>query len=257
MTGDTAAAQQKPGFMKRMYNWVLHWAETPYAVPALFLLALAESSFFPIPPDALLIVMALGLTKRSFKYAAWCSVGSVIGGVLGYYIGYFFLATVGVKVINFYHAWEIVISLADKYSEYGVWFLGTAGFTPIPYKVFTITTGAFDAIGAGNIPASVILGNIEAALRGAGATDPAAVTERLTMLETQLDGIRVMGLPVFIIVSALSRSARFFLVGGLIYFFGERIRNFIDKYFNLLTIAFTVLLVLGFILIKFAFGGSH
>jgi membrane protein YqaA with SNARE-associated domain len=254
---ETAAAVKKPGLIKRLYNWVLHWAETPYAVPALFVLALAESSFFPIPPDALLIVMCLGLVARSFRYAAWCSVGSVVGGVLGYYIGYFFLATVGVKIINFYHAWEIVVRLADQYSAYGVWFLGTAGFTPIPYKVFTIITGAFDAIANGNISVATIMGNVTPVLTD-GVTDPAALADvqnRLGLMENQLTGMKEMGLGTFMLVSAISRSARFFLVAALIYFFGERIRTFIEKYFNLLTIAFVVLLVLGFVLIKFGFGG--
>ncbi len=251
------AGPQKKGLMKRLYQWVLHWAETPYAVPALFVLALAESSFFPVPPDALLIVMCLGLVKKSFRYAAWCSMGSVVGGVLGYYIGYFALATVGVKIINFYHAWGIVVSLADKYSHYGVWFLGTAGFTPIPYKVFTIASGAFDAIAAGQIQTADIIANVGASLRDGVQTSAAleAVETRLANMEMQLANMKEMGLGTFLVVSAISRSARFFMVAALIYFFGERMKGLIEKYFNLLTIAFVVLLVLGFVLIKFVFGG--
>ncbi|MDP8222332.1 MAG: hypothetical protein P9L99_03160 [Candidatus Lernaella stagnicola] len=255
-TTATPSTPAKRGLMKRLYDWVLHWAETPYAVPALFFLALAESSFFPIPPDALLIVMCLGLVHRSFRYAAWCSVGSIIGGVAGYYIGYFFLATVGVKIINFYHGWEIVLSLADKYSQYGVLFLGTAGFTPIPYKVFTIVTGAFDAIAVGKIQSAAIVANVSDVLRAAAETPAqlAAVELRVQAMSDQLTNMKAMGLGTFALVSAISRSARFFLVATLIYFFGERIKTFIEKYFNLLTIAFMVLLVLGFVLIKFVFG---
>ena len=76
-------------FFRKLYDWVLHWADTPYGVPALFLLAFAESSFFPIPPDVLLIALALGSPKRAFRFALWCSIASVIGGVFGYGIGYF------------------------------------------------------------------------------------------------------------------------------------------------------------------------
>ncbi|MBA3071332.1 MAG: DedA family protein, partial [Nitrospirae bacterium] len=77
-------------FLKRLYDWVLHWANTPYGIPALFLLAFAESSFFPIPPDVLLIALSLSIPKKAFKYAAVCTIGSVLGGVLGYILGWQF-----------------------------------------------------------------------------------------------------------------------------------------------------------------------
>lgn len=191
--------------IKRMYNWVLHWAETPYGVPALFLLAFAESSFFPIPPDVLLIALSLSLPKNAFKYALVCSAGSVLGGTFGYLLGWQF--------------WEVAQGLLFRYIDqagfetvrhyfltYEAWAVGIAGFTPIPYKVFTIAAGFMGA-----------------------------------------------NFSVFIIASLISRSARFFLVASLIYFFGPSIREFIDKYFELATVAFTVLLVGGILLLRFLF----
>ena len=192
-------------FLRKLYDWVLTWAYSPYAVPALFLLALAESSFFPIPPDVLLMALAISIPRKSFYYALVCSVGSVIGGVLGYLIGYEFMELIGYRIIELYgfaDKWDYVGNL---YNTYAGWAVAIAGFTPIPYKVFTIAAGAFK-----------------------------------------------IDLTVFLIASVLSRSARFFLVGGLIYFFGPPIRSFIDKYFNLLAILFMILLIGGFILIKHA-----
>uniref|UniRef100_A0A7C4EUM7 DedA family protein n=1 Tax=Desulfomonile tiedjei TaxID=2358 RepID=A0A7C4EUM7_9BACT len=192
-------------FLRKLYDWVLTWAYSPYAVPALFLLALAESSFFPIPPDVLLMALAISIPRKSFYYALVCSVGSVIGGVLGYLIGYEFMELIGYRIIELYgfaDKWDYVGNL---YNTYAGWAVAIAGFTPIPYKLFTIAAGAFK-----------------------------------------------IDFTVFLIASVLSRSARFFLVGGLIYFFGPPIRSFIDKYFNLLAILFMILLIGGFILIKHA-----
>ncbi|MBU0985937.1 MAG: DedA family protein [Proteobacteria bacterium] len=190
--------------LRRLYDWVLHWAETPYGTWALFLLAFCESSFFPIPPDVLLIALAVAAPKRSLKYALVCSAGSVIGGCFGYLIGWQFMASIGERIVNFYGLGAKVEYIQTLYNTYDAWAVAIAGFTPIPYKVFTISAGAF------NIDFSV-----------------------------------------FLIASLVSRSARFFLVGGLIYVFGPRIQNFIDNYFNYLAVAFTVLLVLGFVVIKY------
>ncbi len=190
--------------LKRLYHWVLHWAETPYGSWALFLLALAESSFFPVPPDVLLIALAISIPARSFRYALICSIGSVIGGMIGYLIGYQFMDLVGMKIVEFYGFTSQYAAVGDLYDRYNAWAVGIAGFTPIPYKVFTISAGAF-----------------------------------------KIDFL------VFLIASAISRAARFFLVGWLIYRFGSGIKIFIDRYFNILAIVFTVLLVGGFIAIKY------
>ena len=192
--------------LKKLYHWVLSWSETPYGTWALFLLAFSESSFFPIPPDVLLIALAVGKPEKSFKFAAVCALGSVLGGIMGYIIGWQFMAAIGDKIVEFYGLSHKVDYIEALYNRYDAWAVGIAGFTPIPYKVFTIAAGMFK-----------------------------------------------ISFPVFVAASAVSRSARFFLVGGLIYRFGPGIQTFIDKYFNLLAIVFTVLLVGSFFLLKYVF----
>jgi membrane protein YqaA with SNARE-associated domain len=128
---------------RRLYDWMMHWAHTPHSMAALFLLAFAESSFFPIPPDALLIALVLGAAGRWVTFAALCTAGSVLGGIAGYGIGMFLMDTVGVKVIDFYHAQAYYERVAVWYKQYDFWIVFAAAFTPIPYKVFTIASGAF------------------------------------------------------------------------------------------------------------------
>ncbi|MEA2014581.1 MAG: YqaA family protein [Thermodesulfobacteriota bacterium] len=190
--------------LRRLYNWVLHWAETPYGSWALFLLAFAESSFFPVPPDALLIALAISIPAKAFRYALICSVGSLLGGVVGYVIGYQFMDLVGFRIVDLYGFTDRYNTVGDLYNRYNAWAVGIAGFTPIPYKVFTISAGAFK-----------------------------------------------INFAIFLIASVISRSARFFLVGWLIYKFGPGIRSFIDRYFNVLAVIFVTLLIGGFILVKY------
>jgi len=192
--------------VKRLYDWVLKWADTPHGSWALFILAFSESSFFPIPPDVLLIALAVGRPEKALRFALICSVGSVLGGVAGYLIGWQFMSMVGEKIVSFYGLTDKVAYIGSLYHQYDAWAVGIAGFTPIPYKVFTITAGAFK-----------------------------------------------IHFAIFLLASAVSRSLRFFLVGVLIFIFGPRIQTFIDKYFNMLAIAFTVLLIAGFVLIKAVF----
>jgi membrane protein YqaA with SNARE-associated domain len=192
--------------LRRLYDWVLHWAATPYATWALLLLAFAESSFFPIPPDVLLIAMCVARPDRSLKYASICAVGSVAGGCLGYLIGWQFMTSIGHRIVDFYGLTNRVAYIGNLYHAYDAWAVGIAGFTPIPYKVFTIAAGMFK-----------------------------------------------IDFSVFILASAISRSGRFFLVGGLIYWFGPRIQSFIDRYFDMLAVTFTVLLVGSFVLVKYLF----
>ncbi len=144
-TPEESGPVRRPNPIRRLYDWVLHWAETPYGVPALFLIALAESSFFPLPPDPLLLALCLGATKRSFRFAAIATAASVIGGMLGYAIGagawhvaqdWFFMYVPGVSP----EAFEGVRGLYDKYGFAAVF---VAGLTPIPYKVFTLASGVF------------------------------------------------------------------------------------------------------------------
>lgn len=200
---------------RKLYDWVLHWAETPYGAFALFLLAFAESSFFPIPPDVLLIALILGARTKAFKFAANCTIASVFGALAGYSIGYFSWYTNDGGFTSFANFFfnhipgftiDIFNDVKAMYEQWDFWIIFTAGFTPIPYKVFTITSGAFQ-----------------------------------------------INLTMFIIASIISRGARFFLVAFLLWKYGEKIRKFIDKYFNLLAILFTVLLIGGFVLIKYLF----
>jgi membrane protein YqaA with SNARE-associated domain len=141
---------------RRLYWWVLSWAEHPQATWALFLLAFAESSFFPIPPDVLLIALCLGKPRRALFYAAVCTVGSVLGGLAGYAIGYAVYDSVGRPILEFYGLTEKYSEVQALYRRYDVWAVGIAGLTPIPYKVFTVTAGAFQISLPGFVAASVV-----------------------------------------------------------------------------------------------------
>ncbi|WP_244923896.1 YqaA family protein [Enhygromyxa salina] len=196
---------KKPNVVRRLYDWVLSWADSPYGVAALFLLAVAESSVFPIPPDVLLIALALSAPTRAFRFAAWCTAGSVIGGVLGYYIGYGLWTTVQPLLIPSVFSAAKFEEVTDLYNQHGVPIVFAAGFTPIPYKVFTLAAG-----------------------------------------------VAKINLPAFIGTSIIGRGARFFLVAAVIRRFGDQARDLIDRYFNLVTIGFTVVLIGTFVLLKFA-----
>lgn len=196
--------------VKKIYDWMLSWGNSKWGGAALFLFAFAESTFFPLPPDVLLIALCLGVTAKSFRYAAVCLGGSVSGAVLGYAIGYFLWQTpsgeyTALADFFFTHVFSVegFERVAALYDKYNFWIIFTAGFTPLPYKLFTITGGLFH-----------------------------------------------IDWPMFIIASVVSRSMRFFLIAFLIWKFGEPIKKFIDKYFNLLAIAFTVLLIGSFILVS-------
>jgi membrane protein YqaA with SNARE-associated domain len=156
-----SGAREASGFRprswhRRLYWWVLSWAEHPQATWALFALAFAESSFFPIPPDVLLIALCLGRPRRALFYAGVCTVGSVLGGLAGYAIGYGVYDAVGKPILEFYGLTERYAEVQALYQRYDVWAVGIAGFTPIPYKVFTVTAGAFHISLPGFIAASVI-----------------------------------------------------------------------------------------------------
>ncbi len=194
--------------IRRLYDWVLHWAETPYGGPALFLLAFAESSVFPVPPDVLLITLCISLPRRSWYYAVLCSVGSVLGGILGYLLGWGFWALVDDFFFTFVPGFtpELFSRVQALYASHDFWVVFAAGFTPIPYKVITIAAGVF-----------------------------------------------LINFPIFVVASLLGRSARFFLVAGLIRRYGSGIRAFIDRYFNLLSLLFLGLLVAGFLVVRYGF----
>lgn len=190
--------------IRRLYDWVLGWAETPYGVPALFVLAFAESSFFPIPPDVLLIALALAAPTRAFRFAAWCTAGSVLGGLLGYYIGWGLWTTFEPLLINRVITAENFEAVTAQYREHGGIAVFTAAFTPIPYKVFTVAAG-----------------------------------------------VSSVDLVPFVGASILGRAGRFMLVALVIRMTGNRAKELIDRYFNLVTIVGAILLVGGFLLVKY------
>ena len=141
---DPATQARKPNIVKRLYQWVLHWADTPYGTPALFGLSFAESSFFPIPPDVLQIALSISKPRRSFYYATVSMIASVLGAILGWYIGYALWAG-GLEYFFLHYVpgvdEESIAKVQGYYAEYGFMFIAVAAFTPIPYKVFTITAG--------------------------------------------------------------------------------------------------------------------
>lgn len=140
-----AKPPRRPHALRRLYDWVLHWADTPYGTPALFCLAFAESSFFPIPPDVLQIALSVSKPKRSFFYAAVSGLGSVLGGVAGYLIGFLLWAAVGGFFMSYVPGFsqENIEYVGKLYEQSALWAIIFAGFTPIPYKVFTIAAGVF------------------------------------------------------------------------------------------------------------------
>lgn len=192
--------------VRRAYNWVLSWADSRWGAVALFVLAFAESSFFPIPPDVLLIALCLGKPRRSFHYALICMIGSISGAAAGYGIGLWAWSGMHDWFVPAVFSQEAFDSVGALYDKWNFWAVFTAGFTPIPYKIFTIAAGVFH-----------------------------------------------INFFLFILASVIGRGLRFFLISWLIWKFGAPIKTFIDKYFNLLAIAFTVLLIGSFVLIKYAF----
>jgi membrane protein YqaA with SNARE-associated domain len=202
--------------MYALKDWTERLAAKPYALPALFFLSLAESSFFPIPPDVLLIALCVSLPLMSFKFAAICTIGSVLGGVLGFFIGYALWYDLNTQeytaLANLFFTYipgftlERFDAMKELYTRHDFWIVFAAGFTPIPYKIFTISSGLFG-----------------------------------------------ISLPMFIIASAIGRGGRFFLVALLFRLYGAKIKSYLDKYLEQLTLAFLVLFILGFIALKYVF----
>lgn len=190
--------------MRRLYDWMMAKAAHARATHALFWISFIESSFFPIPPDVMLIPMILANRAKAWFFATVCTVGSVLGGVAGYAIGYFLLEYVGQPVLKFYGFADKFQDAAALFKEWGVWILIAKGWTPFPYKVLTISAGAF-------------------------------------------------GMPLipFILASIVARAMRFYLVAGLLYWFGAPIREFIERRLNLVLMLGLVLLIGGFVAIKF------
>jgi membrane protein YqaA with SNARE-associated domain len=128
--------------MRRLYDWIMRLAVSDRAVPALIGVAFVESSFFPLPPDLLLIPMILAAPRKALRYAFLATVASVAGGFLGYAIGYFAFAALGRPILEFYHVMDKYDALKAQFDQWGAWIIVIKGMTPIPYKLVTITSGA-------------------------------------------------------------------------------------------------------------------
>jgi membrane protein YqaA with SNARE-associated domain len=201
----TDIPQTRPGPIRRLYDWVLRWAESRYAPYALFALAFAEACFFPVPPDLLLVAMCLALPRRGVRYALICTAGSVLGGMACYGIGMFGMQAVGYPLLEVYGRTELFNELSAAFGQHGFGYVFIAALTPIPYCVFTLA---------------------------AGASYPNVTIVQL------------------VAASILGRGLRFGIQGVLFRLYGPRIKGFLDRYFNLLTIVGTVLLVLLAICVK-------
>lgn len=190
--------------MYRLYHWTLKWGKTKYATYSLFALAFAESSFFPIPPDVLLIAVTVSNRKKWWFYATITTLGSVTGALLGYYIGFGLYEALGKPIVDFYHLQEKFLQVAKLYEQNAFLSIFTAAFTPIPYKVFTIAAGVF----------------------------------RISLFE-------------LVLASICGRAGRFFAVALALRIFGKKVEDTIEKYFNILSIIFILLLVGGFLLVRY------
>lgn len=206
MTDSKQHIPTRKGPVRRLYDWILSLADRPHGTWALFVVSFTESSFFPIPPDPLLWALCLARPKRALWFGLVCSLGSVLGGMAGYLIGW----TIWEQIQEFCYSYipglnaNAELRFREAYEQQGFWIVFLAGFTPIPYKVITILSGALH-----------------------------------------------MNFGLFCVASAIGRGARFFLGAGLIHMFGPRIRNFIDRYFNLLSFVFGAVLILGFIIVRY------
>ncbi|WP_339635711.1 YqaA family protein [uncultured Sneathiella sp.] len=190
--------------LRRLYDFTMGLAAKPRAKWFLGGVSFAESSFFPLPPDILLIPMVLANRRDAWRLAFLCSITSVLGGLFGYLVGALFFDWIGAPIIDFYGYTDKFANFTEAYNEWGGWIVAFFGLTPFPYKVITIASG-----------------------------------------------VTHLNLAVFIIASVLSRSLRFFIVAGLLWKFGAPIQVFIEKYLGLLTILFFILLIGGFVLLKY------
>ena len=192
--------------MRNIYDWMMRAASSKRAPYALGTVSFIESSFFPIPPDVMLIPMVLSNREKAWWYAAIATVTSVLGGLLGYAIGYFAYDAIGLPILKFYGKEHALDGFIQFVHEYGVPAIIIKGATPIPFKVVTIAAG-----------------------------------------------VAKMDLLAFVGACIVARAMRFFLVAGLLYFFGQPIKEFIERRLTLVTTVFVVVLVSGFVAVKYMF----
>lgn len=190
--------------LRRLYDWVLSWANHPFGSVVLCVLAFTESSFFPIPPDVLQIALSIERPKRSFFYAFISAMFSTVGALLGWFIGYALWVWLEPVFVPHIISQANIETVRHAFDTWGFWALFAAAFTPIPFKVFTITAGMMK-----------------------------------------------MFIPTFLLASLIGRSMRFFIVAALLYFFGAKVKGFIDRWFGPLTVLLLVLILLGFYAVKY------
>ncbi|HXG79761.1 MAG TPA: DedA family protein [Methyloceanibacter sp.] len=192
--------------LRALYDRVIALSESPRALPTLALVSFAESSFFPVPPDVVLVPMALARPDKARMYALVCTVASVLGGILGYFIGAFLYDTLGKWLISIYGYGDSVEAFRAAYAKWGSWIILIKGLTPIPYKIVTIASGfaGYDFF-------------------------------------------------MFVLLSLITRGARFFLEAELLRMYGEPIRDFVEKRLTLVTTGFLAAVVGGFFIAKYAF----
>ncbi len=190
--------------LRRLYNWIMRIAEGPNALLALVGVSFAESSFFPLPPDTLLVPMILAQRQRAFVLAAWCTAASVVGGMFGYAIGSLLYESLGKWIINLYGYGQSIETFRDTYAQWGAWIILLKGLTPIPYKLVTLASG-FAGYNFG----------------------------------------------LFVVLSIITRGLRFFLVAGLLYFYGEPIRGFLERRLEAVALVTVAIIVSGFVIVKY------
>lgn len=190
--------------LRALYDWTLRLAGHRHATWALALVSFVESSFFPVPPDAVLLPMAVARRERAWWYATVCTAASVLGGAAGYAIGYFLWEAIGQAIVDFYGYAEKFEQFKGLYEAWGFWIVAGAGFTPFPYKVITIASGVAE-----------------------------------------------LSFTTFMIASVVSRGARFFLIAGLMWWFGPPIRAFIERNLAWLATLFFVLVMGGFVAVRY------
>jgi membrane protein YqaA with SNARE-associated domain len=189
---------------RRLYDWTMALSRGPRAPQALGAVSFAESSFFPIPPDVMLVPMAMARPDRAYYYAGICTIASVIGGLLGYAIGAFAYDTLGQLIIKLYGGADKVEDMRALYREWGALVILIKGVTPIPYKFVTIASG-----------------------------------------------IAGYDLLWFLLLSIVTRGARFYLVAGVLNLFGGPIKDFIEKHTTLVGLSVLAGIVGGFVIIKY------
>ncbi len=190
--------------LRSLYNWTMSFAAHRNATWAMAAVSFTESSFFPIPPDVLLVPMVLADRKRAWRLAGICTLFSVLGGIFGYAIGALLYDTVGVWLMNLYGYTGKLEQFRQAYAEWGAWIILIKGLTPIPYKIVTIASG-FAAYDFG----------------------------------------------WFVVLSLITRAARFYIVAALLYYYGEPVRSFIDKRLELVTLGMAVIIVGGFVIARY------